>query len=275
MSVFKTVGDFLIYSNVWISLGAVSCGILFFEVFNLPINIQFIGFVFFATFFTYNFQRLVKLQLGKGALSGIRLEWLKANQTLITILTVLALVFGAILGGEYILVTWPLMIPIGFFSFFYIWKLPFTNYNLRSIPTLKIYLVTLTWALTTAILPNLLFRNNVYDRQFLWFVISLFIYVLAITIPFDIRDLDKDELEKKTIPQLLGVNKSIGLAMGLYLLGHIGFSMAIGHYGFGLALNLGLGLSLLWLTKPNRSDRFFTGLMDGLLITILLFYYLN
>ncbi|MCK4561903.1 MAG: hypothetical protein KAT78_03285 [Flavobacteriaceae bacterium] len=72
---------------------------------------------------------------------------------------------------------------------------------------LKLFLIIITWAGVTVLLPlknaEIQFSNDV------WLIfIQRVLFLFAITIPFDIRDLDFDNPEIKTLPQTLGVKKS-------------------------------------------------------------------
>ncbi len=269
---FKAVINFLIYSNIWISLGAVCFTAFYFESFQLPFDWNFFLFIFFATLFTYNFQRIVKLRFKNHSLSGPRLTWLQTNRRLIISITILSFIASLFFGVRYVWETWVIISAISVFSFFYIWKIPFSDYNLRSIPMLKIYLVSLTWILTTVLLPDILFREGQMDSRFLIFTAATFLFILSITIPFDIRDIYKDEAAKKTIPQLIGVNSSKLLSMFLFLVSHIGYCLVFNEIRPGVLLNLVLGTILIYKTEVDRKDQYYTGLIDGLLITPLAFF---
>ena len=264
--------NFIIYSNIWISLGAVSYAVLYFQYFDLPIDFWFLGFIFTATLFTYNFQRLVKLRFNMTALSGYRFTWIETNRKLVMVLTILSAATCAVLSYGYTIRHWYLLAVIGFFSFFYVWQLPFSKYNLRSVPTIKIYLVSITWVFTCILLPHLEFGNRILDQDFLLFAVSMFLFILAITIPFDIRDVEKDEAEKKTIPQLMGVQKAKVLAIMLFVLAHAGLSVMAGYWHPGLTIHAIFGSLVLYYTEVNRSDNYFSGLTDGLLISLLVLF---
>jgi len=267
---FRTVLNVIIYSNIWIGLGAVSFSLLYFQCFNVPIDNQFLGFIFTATFFTYNFQRLVKLRFDKDATNGFRFSWIQANQNLVISLTVLSGSICAVLSYGYVIRHWHLLAIIAFFSFFYVWRLPFSKYNLRSIPLLKIYLVGITWIFTCILLPHLEFGHGKIDERLILFASSLFLFIIAITIPFDIRDVDKDEAEKRTIPQLIGVNRAKYLAILLYCLSHIGLMFFLGFWDYGILISAIFGTIVLYFTKVERTDNYFSILVDSLLITIFL-----
>ncbi len=100
--------------------------------------------------------------------------------------------------------------------------------------------------------------------------------MVAITIPFDVRDLGIDG-GLKTIPQLIGAQQAYNLS---YLLFFVGWC-CVGLAYFAGAGEL-LGLSLDWLlaigvinlltftlvklSRGKTSDYYFSGLLDGALI---------
>ena len=90
-----------------------------------------------------------------------------------------------------------------------------TNQNLRLISGLKVYLIALVWSGVTVILPIV---NNGFDFNAdvgITFC-QRFIFVLALMLPFEIRDLQYDSLKLATIPQKIGAKNT--KVMGVLLL---------------------------------------------------------
>ena len=79
--------------------------------------------------------------------------------------------------------------------------------NLRSWGGLKIFIVSIVWAVSTVALPFFLMEKSVsWDVRIEIF--QRFIFVLILLIPFEIRDLKYDVPELKTLPQRYGVTKT-------------------------------------------------------------------
>ncbi len=76
--------------------------------------------------------------------------------------------------------------------------------NLRNWGGFKIFLVALVWAGTTVVLPVLAIRGELsWD---VWIeTLQRFLLVLALLVPFEIRDLRYDRPELRTLPQRFGV----------------------------------------------------------------------
>ncbi len=92
------------------------------------------------------------------------------------------------------------------------------NHNLRSIGGLKVYIIALVWAIVTVILPLV---NNNHDVNFDVLITALqrYLFVVVLILPFDIRDLQYDNLKLSTIPQRIGVKntKFIGVLLLLVM----------------------------------------------------------
>ncbi len=192
----KLIIRFLTSSNIWVSfcaLALTASSEILFQTTNHSIS----QFVFFATFFTYNFQRVVRIKKNKIRPSEI---WLKQNRRTIFPLMFLALIVSFYHFINFKLATQIAIIFSATLSFLY----PF---GIRNIPFLKIFVISLVWAISTMLLI-LLENNLLISQNIIWHFISRFLFVFAITIPFDIRDLKHDSGEIKTIPILFGFEKA-------------------------------------------------------------------
>ena len=78
------------------------------------------------------------------------------------------------------------------------------SFSLREIPYMKVIFVILIWYLLFFVFPYLIF--GIPQQWYLGFLL-----LLIILIPSDIKDVYFDPKEMKTIPQIMGLNKSIGL----------------------------------------------------------------
>ncbi len=228
-------------------------------------NLNVLGFVFFSTLFTYNFQRLLKVAY-KINLKGERVKWLKINLKGVVFITVISLIGSVFyLLAFYQKISWILLLA-GFLSFFYVVKVPWlTQKNLRDIPTIKIFIITVVWILIGNVVPVIV-ANKVFSFKIILILISNFLFMIAITIPFDIRDLKLDAKAIKTIPQWLGENKSKNLSLYIYFLSQILLVFIAYELVFGLTIFIGLGIVLLLKVKQNNKEMYFSGAIDGLLI---------
>ena len=99
-----------------------------------------------------------------------------------------------------------------------------------------------------------------------WFIgFNHYLYILAITIPFDIRDIHTDDSSQRTLPQVLGSRGARLLALLLLLI----FAVCNWILLPSLRTNLLYQILVLYYfglilaTKATRPFWFFGGLLDG------------
>ena len=102
---------------------------------------------------------------------------------------------------------------IGALVFFYVFPVHRFKGSIRNIKGLKVYVVALVWALSTVLLPVIETEVSV-NGEVLLEAFRRALFILAITIPFEIRDLDLDQPGLHTLPQQYGVR-------GARLIGYI------------------------------------------------------
>ena len=192
----KSFIRFLVFSNIWVAfcvLALVMSSELLLETANHHIS----QFVFFATVFTYNFQRVVRIE--KGA-NHVRKQWLVENKRFIYPLILLGGIMSGYYFSQFQTLTQIAIVFSGVLSLLY----PF---ELRKIPFTKIFVISFVWVISTMFLlvleANILITQNVVLH-----IVSRFLFVFAIIIPFDIRDLKYDAKNLITIPIFFGVQKS-------------------------------------------------------------------
>ena len=202
--------DFLVASNVYVSLGVVSLTLLSLDIRQIE-HPNLLLFVFFTTLFVYNFIRLVNVH------SVISSESLR-HQTIyrFRIFFWFVCIISALLGfyffvtiSEYIFFP---IVGLGFVSIFYglpIYKNESQLFRLRDLPGIKIFLIAFVWAFVTEGLPALLNGEPLYYLA----LFERFLFIFAITIPFDIRDVNYDAFHLSTIPQYFGINTAKWMAL--------------------------------------------------------------
>lgn len=244
--------------------------------------------IFFATLFEYNLHRLITVVTNKQALNSDKHNWVRKNLKefyLLVFLSVAGFAYVAFLAKKEVLIT---LAPIAAITVFY--SLPvFGNkrsiFRLREIPYLKIFLIAFVWASSTIILPIIQSTNTFNKTDVITMLIERFFFVFAITIPFDIRDVEADkQAGLKTIPLLLTENKSFAIS---YLSLLIFFVISFIHYQILNYLFIILPLSISALTtfiflkskKIRNLPYYHYGLLDGTMLLqgllVLICYYLN
>ena len=106
---------------------------------------------------------------------------------------------------------------LGAVTFFY--EIPFEKVeSLRKVRGLKIYIIALVWSLTTVLLVIVNAGIHI-DTKVLLKLFERFVFVFVLMLPFEIRDLDLDDIRLSTIPQKIGIVKTKQLGFfGLLLI---------------------------------------------------------
>jgi len=264
----KTLLPFFIYSNGVVSLAtALLCyGICIQN--SMPNTIEYALFIFFSTLLTYNLQRYLKAIQNINGLTS-HMVWVNKNRNyLLTTLIVSAIIstfiFVKLYNGN--LLSGGILILSALISLFYIKNIG--KFNLRSVPQLKIHLIALIWVIATAYFP-LINESKFHSNVWLYGSIQ-YIYIIAITIPFDIRDLKYDEPKYKTIPQLLGFKKAKQLSillMALYFVFSIAIKPALQSNAF-FYIAITYTIVLLFLVTEKRNDFYYSGWIEASIIIV-------
>jgi hypothetical protein len=161
------------------------------------------SFVFFSTILSYNFIRFYNISLFETKIT----HWIKNHRKSLILLNILSLIGFFYFFFKLRLEAIYLLLPFFFATIFYIVPVYPKQKNLRSVATLKLFLIAFSWAGVTVLFP--LIQNEIYFTGEVWVLfLQRFLIILAITIPFDLRDLNYDNIELKTLPQLIGIKKS-------------------------------------------------------------------
>ena len=128
--------------------------------------------------------------------------------------------------------------------------------SLSDLPFAKAFLLTLTWSALCAAIP-LKFDGN-YGIQYA----AAFFYFLGLAIPFDIRDLHFDAKSRRTITQILGVEKAKQLALFFISLGFFLLDYRMSHSILVLILGLFAHIGLMMQTSPEQNRLWLYRLLD-------------
>lgn len=268
VATLKKIFDFYIFSNIHVALACFSLTKLSLlyrqnETNSVPV------FVFFATVASYNYIRLMRKKNIKSWLS----LWLQNNKSALFLLSALSLLGASIFAINLTLKAILVLVPFTFLTFVYVLpKRISQSLNLRNLPALKIFIIALSWAGVTVLFP--LIQEGLFNYKVLGLFIARFLFVVALTIPFDIRDVTYDSEKLLTLPLLIGVHKAKFLGL-LFLV----FSVGIETYLFGLKNSLALVMASVFLivlllkASINQSKYYSAFWVEGIPILWLLLYY--
>lgn len=218
--------------------------------FNLQVPIACWFFVFCGTITGYNFVKYAKV-------AGLHHRSLTNSLRSIQVFSFLC--FTGFLFCCFFLSLQTLLVTaiLGLFTFFY--AVPFLRKkNLRTFSGIKIIIVAVVWAGVTVFVP-LVAAEMVFTTDYWLAFFQRFLLVFVLTLPFEIRDLEYDISQLKTIPQQIGVQKTkvlgMGLLMAVILLEGFKDDLTFTQYT-ALFCTAGITGFMLLLTGKKQSDYF-------------------
>lgn len=266
------LGRTLVYGNVFVSACAASLVVCTLAEAGAPVAHPLVGLVACATLFVYSLDRAAGVAPEDRIAMSSRLRWLENHQHVARVMGVL----GACgMGGFSLLLPPHLLlplIPLGLISVAYgVPALPWRGrwIRLKDIPGLKIFLISVVWATATVTLP-LMSVGEAWMSPHAW---GLFarraLFIFAITLPFDVRDAERDAgAHVRTLPHILGNASTRTLAWGLMvccLLLDV-FNAATTAHLLGSACAVAWTCALLFpMTRP-RHDMYYACGLDGTML---------
>ena len=274
---FSTL-DFLLFSNLFIALCAVAQALVTYYLLKLPSDKYILMFVFCSTLLVYNLSMLLAKPKEPEKSPFKRVKWIFSHHRLIISITLIAALCIIPLGLWYLSFQSQLLMAfVGFISLAY--NFPFLKLNdrkigLRNLPGIKLFLIAFVWAASAVLLPIIQIEStlglSISSNETLLLVAKRFLFICAITIPFDIRDLFQDKLyELKTIPVILGEKKAWIFCQALliiYLILLIIFAKTIDLNVIGLSLTVILTGWLIFKSNIKRNEYFYFFFLDGTMI---------
>jgi 4-hydroxybenzoate polyprenyltransferase len=257
----------VVFSNIWISCGVAATTYVGMKIGIVPFDFLYCLIAGFATLFAYNIQRIFKLQEVISVPSQ-RHIWIEKNKQIILALSV----FGAIAGISLSIFTFSLnavfsSIPFILLVLLYAYSIGKFK-ALRELPFAKILIISAVWAWTIAVLP-VINQGESLQLDNWYYVVFMFLFVFALCIPFDIRDIENDRSKIKTLPVVLGQSNAIMIALFI-----LSACLYIAFYFKWLELEAVVVLSsiiILWSNK-ERKELFYTGLIDGMFLLLWVLY---
>jgi len=279
----QPVIDFVLFSNVFMSLCAVAQGLLTFYLIGSKPVYSVLGLLFTSTLGIYNFCILISSPKHPEKSDYKRVRWFFSHYRLMVTLTIVSLLsliplFFLISTGSKIL-----LIFLAVLSFGYglpLFSIGDQKFSLRNIPGLKLVMITLVWTMSCVLLPILeaqagqLATISMRDTTIL--IAKRFLFIAALAIPFDIRDLFQDKQSGlKTIPVAWGEKNAylfcqallIGYVVLLFLFRNMGFTTDF----WALTLSVILTGWLIFKSKWEKNEYYYFFYMDGVLILQYLF----
>ncbi|GAB1462734.1 UbiA prenyltransferase family protein [Pedobacter sp.] len=273
-----TILDFLLFSNLFIAVCAVAQALVTYHLLNAQPSNYVLAFVFFSTLLVYNLSMLLSKPKEPQKSPFKRVRWIFSHHRLTISITLIAILCIIPLGLLYLSFEAKLLMAfIGIISIAY--NLPFLSINnkkigLRNIPGIKLFLISFVWAISCVLLPivELESRHQIIVplSETVLLIAKRFLFICAITVPFDIRDLFQDKLyELKTIPVMLGEKKAWIFCQALlvaYLVLLILFTQTINIDVIGIGLTILLTGWLIFKSNIKRNEYYYFFYLDGTML---------
>ncbi|KAA8478933.1 UbiA prenyltransferase family protein [Arcticibacter tournemirensis] len=269
--------DFLLFSNIFIALCAVAQALVTYKLLHIKPDQHVLGVLFCSTLALYNFSMLLSKPANAKKSPFRRVRWIFGHYRMMVTLTIIAIISLLSLG---LFLSVPSLILLFFLAVIAVaYNLPLFTMNekkfgLRNIPGLKLFLIALIWSLSCVLLPivetaamNLI---TISAADTILLVGKRFLFIAAITVPFDIRDLFQDRnYNLKTIPVILGERKAY-LFCQLLLLAYITllflFTKVPDANFWGLTVTILLSGFLIFKSSIKKNEYYYFLYIDGIMI---------
>jgi len=220
----RNIVRILVFGNCWVAFGATCMYWCTCIIHQIKPQVDVSVGIFGATLFIYNYHRLFRKLAIYAWQRSERHRWIVANETLLKAFAIIGLTLTLIAFLPYVNV--PLILkflPFVLLTLLYVvpvWKTEGKWIRLRDLPFIKIALVAIVWSFVTVFVPFAVIDIDWIPNLSQWITFTQrFIFIFAITVPFDIRDMAHDAKHNvKTFAGVLGVNKAKQLSNLLLIL---------------------------------------------------------
>lgn len=156
------------------------------------------------TYSVYSLNRLTDIEEDASNLPD-RVNFVQSKKNIILFFSIFSYILAIFLGGLRNKYTIPIfLIP---FIMGLIYSIKISSFRLKDLFLAKNLTVSLSWALSSSLLPYVFERNAVFT---LMLFIFLFIKCFVNTVIFDVRDVEGDrKVRANTIPVVLGIEKTM------------------------------------------------------------------
>lgn len=201
----QRIFDFYLNSSIHVALAAIALTVISFWNFDLKPDSSLLIFIFFGTITGYNFVKYA----GIAKLHHVSLTKNLRLIQLFSLLCFLGFIFSGFFVSLKVLAISAIMALITV-----LYALPFIEgeLSLRDLSGMKVFVIVFVWSTVTVILP-LADHEIIFQREVLLLFFQRYFILLALVLPFEIRDLRYDMARLGTIPQKLGVKRTRILGM--------------------------------------------------------------
>jgi len=257
MHLIKRIVDFYIYSNIHVALAGLCITKITLIKFGITESYA-PYFVALSIIVSYNFIRYCEIKARH--LNQFK-SWFFDNKKKLFVLTFVSglLLVYITFFTDFNRNATLLLLPFSLVTFFYViplFKIGNIEVSFRNFPSLKIFSIAIVWAGVSVFFP-LYEAGYVIDSDVYLEFVQRVLFLIVITLPFDIRDVTTDLKLLETMPQVLGISatKRIGL---VFLVEFVLLELFKQNYSIESLLILTViaiisGL-FLWFSSPQRNS---------------------
>lgn len=251
MKTLKNIFDFYINGSIHVALAIAALVKLTFLKYEIAGANNYVYLTFVCSVVAYNFVKYASV-------SKLYHKRITKSMTAVKILTgiciLLVLYLGSLMSRETLLY----MLPFTLLTVLYTVPVFPNKKNLRSVAGIKIFIIGITWAGITVLIP-IIYAEEALSSDMIVDLIQRFLFIVVMMLPFEIRDLQYDEEELETIPQRIGITRtkvfgSIVLVTFLLLTGFKN-ELSSTEILSVVAITI-ISLLFLWSTDKKQSEYF-------------------
>ena len=135
---------------------------------------------------------------------------------------------------------------------------------LREIPGMKIYIIALVWMMVTVFFPF----SAAHGANWMGALaqgFAVFFFIVGLTIPFDIRDKNFDQIGLQTLPQVFGTKRAKIVAFSALFLAYGIWVFVCPRFWLLFAVFWLLANLFVWYSGQGRHTLYYTFGIDGLI----------
>ncbi|MDT0648957.1 hypothetical protein [Autumnicola edwardsiae] len=210
MGFLKNSIDLYINSSIHVALAVVSLSTVTMLEYNISPDYDLLLFIFFGTVTGYNFVKYA----GIAKLKHLSLTRNLRNIQVFSLFCFLAGAYFFLIQDVQVIAV---AIVLGLFTLFY--AVPFLGKkrNLRSLSGIKVFVIAISWAGASVLLPIVNSMDALTADIFIEFL-QRFLLMVVLMLPFEIRDVKYDATALSTLPQQMGVEKAKVLGYSVLIL---------------------------------------------------------
>lgn len=273
--------DFLLFSNIFIALCAVAQVAVTYHLLGAQCDKHVLGVLFFSTISLYNFSTFMSKPAQPGKSPFRRVRWVHANNRLIITITLISVISLIVTVLFLSTASKILLLFLGAISVSYnlpLFSIGGEKFGLRNIPGLKLFMIALIWSLSCVLLPIVEIGKSqsiiIPAGDTILLIAKRFLFIAAITVPFDIRDLFQDKsYALKTIPVILGERVSYYVCLAFlvaYLVLLLLFTHNLDANFYAIGLTIILTGWLILKSESKKDEYYYFFLLDGTMVLQLL-----